>query len=296
MYEFECICGKQFERKAQLKGHSAGCQIYLNNVKSYRDLITKEYLYEMYFINGLSANQISKKLNYPGTGAGHIIEKLKEFGFETRDNKNAAKMTSCRKMYEQTCLEKYGDTNVLGKNSCKFEERNNTVIERYGVANVFQSKEIKEKITNTIYEKYGVLKAVHIPGRYMNSGRKSKPHFKVEELLNELNINFTSEDNTYDFTINGYNPRPDIVIPDLNIVIEINGDYWHGNPSKYKENGIICKWGGDVFVKDIWEHDEKRNRQIESFGFKVIVLWESVIKELNSEKLWKILESNRLKN
>lgn len=296
MLDFECICGKKFDRKPQLKGHSAKCEIYLNNVKSYRDSITKEYLYEMYFINGLSALQIAKKLNYPGTHAGQIISKLKEFGYDTRSSKGAANMDSCRKLYEETCLKKYGDTNVLGKNSYKFEERNNTVIEKYGVSNVFQSLEIKDKITSTMFKKYGVLNPIHIPGRYMNSGRKSRPHIRVELLLNELNINFASEDNTYDFTIDGYNPRPDIIIPSLNTVIEINGDYWHGNPLKYKENDIICKWGGDVIVKEIWEHDKKRNKQIESFGFKVIVLWESDIKELNSEKLWKMLELNQLKN
>lgn len=295
-FEFTCICGKKFERKPQLKGHAAKCKISLDYIKSYKDLITKEYLYEMYFINGLSAYQISKTLNYPGVGAGYIIHLLKEFGYETRNIQDAAKMDSCRTLYKETCLEKYGDINVLGKNSYKFHERNNTVIEKYGVSNVFQSKEIKDKITNTIFEKYGVLNAVSIPGRYTNPGRKSKPHIIVESLLNELSIDFTSEDNTYDFTVDGYNPRPDIIISSLNVVIEINGDYWHGNPLKYKENDIIHKWGGAIMVKEIWEYDKKRNNQIESFGFKVIVLWESDIKELNSEKLWKILELNQLKN
>lgn len=296
-FNFICECGKRFEKKTQLKGHFGSCETHLKIVEEYKQMITPDILNDMYVEKNMSALQIAKTLNYPYINAGQIIAILKEFNIATRTIKEATNSKNTRDLYKQTCLEKYGDTNVLGKNSPIYEKRNKTVLEKYGVNNVFQNDSIKDIIKKTMIDRYGVENPINIPGMKFNNGNRSKIHVKVEELLNELNISYKSEDTRNLFEKDGYSPRPDIVIDSLKIVIEINGDYWHGNPMLYKSNDIICKWGGNVEVKDIWEHDKKRKEQVESFGYRVIVLWESFInKELTKDKLWNMLKLNQLKN
>lgn len=293
----KCICNKGFDTKNKLKGHIAKCEFYKDYINSYRKNLTQELLYDMYFIQNMSALQIAKSLNYPGTNAGHIIHILKEYGFDTRSSKDAANNSTTRKLYENTCLSKYGDVNVLGKNSELYHKRNQTVIEKYGVSNVFQSNEIKIKIREAMMNRYGVENPIYMPNRNFNNGRKSKIHIKVENILNELNIDYISECNGNRFRSNGYSPRPDIIIEHMKIVIEVNGDYWHANPNKYKPNDIICKWRKKTLAKEIWETDKKRINQIESFGYRVITLWEDFInKELNKDILCNLLKLNQLEN
>lgn len=148
---------------------------------------------------------------------------------------------------------------------------------------------IYKKRNETVKEKYGVEHAIYLPYRHKNNGRKSKIHKKVEKLLEELNINYEPE-KVKNFKKNNYNPRPDIIIEDKKIIIEVNGDYWHANPKFYKENDIICKWTGNEKAKEIWKQDKKRLEQLEKFGYKTIVLWENEInKNLNKNKLWNML-------
>ena len=58
------------------------------------------------------------------------------------------------KIIAQTCLEKYGVKNPSSNTMIK-EKRKQTNINKYGVENVFQAEDIKNKIKNTCLKKYG---------------------------------------------------------------------------------------------------------------------------------------------
>lgn len=71
-----------------------------------------------------------------------------EYGFHSCSN--------CRLIkYKETCKQLYGAENTLCKGTTSYQKKNNTVKEKYGVDNVFQSEEIKEKSKKTCLEKYG---------------------------------------------------------------------------------------------------------------------------------------------
>ena len=57
-----------------------------------------------------------------------------------------------------------------------------------------------------------------------------------------------------------------------NILIEINGDYWHCNPNLYSED-FFNKVNGK-FAKEIWEKDEDKKMIAESQNYKVYTIWE----------------------
>jgi len=76
----------------------------------------------------------------------------------------------------------------------------------------------------------------------------------------------------------------DFLIPQLKIVIEADGDYWHGNPKKF--TGAKLK----EFQIQQREEDARRTEQLTNHGYKVIRLWESEIKTLAIENFKKLIQ------
>lgn len=71
-------------------------------------------------------------------------------------NKTCGNIECIKASRRNTCLEKYGDINPLGKNSSSYQKKNQTVLEKYGVTNVRSSLIVKDTIKNTCLKKYGV--------------------------------------------------------------------------------------------------------------------------------------------
>lgn len=67
------------------------------------------------------------------------------------------------------------------------------------------------------------------------------------------------------------NMYPDILIG--NLVIEINGDYWHCNPKQWKAKEKNTSLG--LLAEEKWKNDEKRVQKIKDAGYKMMVIWES---------------------
>lgn len=65
----------------------------------------------------------------------------------------------------------------------------------------------------------------------------------------------------------------DAYIPELNLVVEMYGDYWHANPKMFKTGDIHPTIG--TTASSIWERNSKRVTAIREFGYTVAVVWES---------------------
>lgn len=68
----------------------------------------------------------------------------------------------------------------------------------------------------------------------------------------------------------------DLIFDDEKILIEIQGDFYHANPSKYKSGDVLFI---GLSVDEIWKKDEIKRIIAEENGYKVYYLWET---ELNS--------------
>jgi len=264
-----------------------------------RSFLTKELLRELIIDRKYSANYICLKILKPKgyiTGAGTIIAFCNEFDIKTNSMAEQANNPNVRNAFKNTCLKKYGSENVLSKNTKIYKKRNRTVKRKYGVSNVFQTEYVINKSRETLYKNYGVYNPVNLPWYERNYGRRSKIHKKIEKYLEEYNIAYVSEvKNKFtkynDYLDRIYAPQVDILIESKKIVIEINGDRWHANPKIYKPSDIIKKWGGAKTAKEIWDFDKFRIKQIENFGYKVIVLWQLDILK-NFDKIKRIIDEN----
>jgi len=82
---------------------------------------------------------------------------------------------------------------------------------------------------------------------------------------------------------------PDILI-DSNVIVEVYGDYWHGNPAIYQSHDIVAHCHT---AKDIWSWDGKRVKMAEQHGYTVFVIWELAWKKTQKKVLEKLDETVR---
>ncbi len=265
-----------------------------NRGKYIRKILTKELLTELILENQYSCYHIVTKI-LPDFGikiyAGFIIKLAKTLNIKTKNIKEICNSPLVLEKRKETCRIKYGADNCLSKNTSAYKKRNNTIIEKYGCENVFQLESVKTKSKETLFDKYGIQNPCELPYYERNNGRRSKIQIKIENFLTEINIDFQIEVGKI-FRKDNYSPIVDILISDKKIIFEIYGDKWHANPLKYKSNDLIKTWDGWLTAEQIWKKDKKRQEQLESFGYKVIILWENdirrnfdVLKEYINENL-----------
>lgn len=71
--------------------------------------------------------------------------------------------------------------------------------------------------------------------------------------------------------------------------IEINGDYWHANPKKYKADDVIQFPNKVSLAKEIWERDKLKNSIIEERGYKLFIIWEKDYNENPTVSIQKVM-------
>jgi very-short-patch-repair endonuclease len=106
-------------------------------------------------------------------------------------------------------------------------------------------------------------------------GNPSKLEFTFADMLTGLGIEFTHQ-----FEVDGFDY--DFYIPSKKILLEIDGDYWHGNPEKFTElNNMQRKNNGLDKLKT--KHAADRNYQLHRF-------WENDIVNNRFEVVGKLME------
>jgi G:T-mismatch repair DNA endonuclease (very short patch repair protein) len=90
--------------------------------------------------------------------------------------------------------------------------------------------------------------------------------------LDELGIAYKPQHRLGSFVI-------DALIEDRKIAVEVQGDYWHCNPTKYPNGPQDEKQRRGV------EKDKRRFEWLKSKGYQVIELWESDIRSVGAKAL-----------
>lgn len=110
----------------------------------------------------------------------------------------------------------------------------------------------------------------------------SKLEIKFEIFLTDLGINYNKH-----FFATSIKSFFDFYLPEYNTLVEVDGDFWHSNPTKYPE---------PVYESQKYnrERDIIKSDWATQNGYKLIRFWESEINdnpELVIKKLQKFLES-----
>lgn len=146
---YECPhCLKTFDLFVKRQGHIAQCPVYKLYLKQRLLDITKEELHSIYITQQLSRSETAKALSI---SEGALLKLFKIHGIEERSKQqqNSIRNKNMSLSKKNFTLEHNNEIN---------KKREATVLVKYGVSNVFKSREIIEKMTKrrkTDIDSYG---------------------------------------------------------------------------------------------------------------------------------------------
>lgn len=177
-----------------------------------------------------------------------------------------------------------------------YQERyESTMLRNHGVKRPLQSEKSFEKFKASMYHNHGVSFSGQSPlllaktRKKLLFGGKSELERIVGQRLVEI---YGSSRVNLDQKIQVEPKRwiyPDVVI-DGNLVVEIYGDYWHGNPALYQPDDMVSHC---YAAKDVWAWDSNRVKLAKSQGYAVFVIWETAWKKTQKAVLEQLDETIR---
>ncbi|HNC57646.1 MAG TPA: hypothetical protein PLP33_19570 [Leptospiraceae bacterium] len=289
--KYKCVdeCDFKTNKLRSLTGHKRQCKKYKlwknKFIKNNEDQIIDLYVNQKKSLADLADILQPKHAN----GIGLFASFLKEKNLR-RTIKESTILEGKKLKAKKTNLEKYGSEHNFCRTHPSRKKWEKSLFENEGIVNVFQRKEVKEQIYKTYIRKYGVVN----PGSLPRKGREnfSSIHKWTFELLNYyldtskvfLEKKFLKEDSKTYFSY-------DLWIENTNLLIEVNGDYWHANPCLYQENDYILYGSNkNKIAKEIWEKDLTKIDFAKSKGYEVYVIWEQDIKTASEATAKKLLE------
>lgn len=181
------------------------------------------------------------KINYDKLPMKHLINVL-----------NKSRSTISRKM-KKLCL----------RRPKKIKQSTFTIYEIQILIDNFNDKTLEEleqlipnKTIKQILRKASELK--------LKPSKQTIPEKIVEGILIKLGLDYKSQN-----PVIGTKFINDFEVG--NIVIEVQGDYWHGNPKFYQEFNKV--------QQKMINRDKRKKRVLEKMGYKVLYLWEYDIKK-----------------
>ena len=245
--------------------------------------------------NGLSLPDIKNKYKI---SYGYTTKLIEIFGESTRTISESSNENRLIK-YKKTVTDKYGVDNVSKSEKIK-KKKVATFIKNYGADNIFKTDGFTEYVTDICLKKYG-KKRITNPKLISEKRLKfSKEKWKQIERKRKNTIQENIDNGiTYDIfnsnlelLVKGIFEKNDIKIKhqkfinglsydfhiiNTNIIVEVNGDYWHANPEQYKEDDIVNISDKLKLAKDVWEKDELKIINANKHNYRVITIWESEI-------------------
>lgn len=139
--------------------------------------------------------------------------------------------------------------------------------------------------------------------KYKNrhNSKKASKFFSLltESLGNEYKI-YTADNENGEYGVldrkNNVYYFYDYVVPDMNLCVEYNGDYWHCNPSKYSNEYVLTQ--RNQTAEEIWKHDKIKLECItRERNIQTIIVWESDDPQTKINEILEIInESSKKKN
>lgn len=252
--------------------------------------INKELLKSLYIDEKNSLPDISKKFDIDVKSICFLLD---YFGIKIRTISDSTKLSKDKKI--KTCLDRYGVEWYSQTDSAK-KKKKLTFKDKYGYDNIWKSDYFKNNLDKYYYEKHGVNRSQYLKDKWIklessersriikdwyskcsySSGLEKRIKNIVDDLGVEYKSNVVINDKSFDIV---YGKK----------IIEVQGDFWHANPSKYKENDVLNFPGEKVLAKDLWIKDKIKLEMIENMGYEMLYLWESDINKKTDDELLHII-------
>lgn len=272
-----------------------------NSKNKYRDTCIRKYGVEN--VSQTPENKEKKKKtfskNYGVDNIQKSIEYYKWLNEYMIENYGKKRITDIKKIkeYYNTRTEEEKNTHNMNisirnkewqHNLC--DDKKNEVIEKlrryHDNLGDIEKQNLSKKISDGLNKYQNSLsteeKSIVIEKRLTASFKKrslsSSLEIRFQKILNNFGIGYITQ-----FKLNRY--YYDVKINNSNIIIEINGDYWHANPNFYEKNDIISMLGGVKTAEYIQNKDSKKKEFANSLGYNVIYIQEEEMKKITDKQL-----------
>lgn len=163
------------------------------------------------------------------------------------------------------------------------EKRKKTMIGKYGVEHNWNGKYGERDCDKTTLNLYGKTATQMLIDHQHHYNKKTDIEIIFEKLLEELEIPYQMKFRIYDTKkINFWFREYDFLLSDSNILIEVDGDFWHGNEELFGEL--------NEYQKNTQTNDKIKEDFAKLNGYKVIRFWGSEVKKNTTEV------KNKIKN
>jgi very-short-patch-repair endonuclease len=157
-----------------------------------------------------------------------------------------------------------------GTSNVSNEKRKQTLMKKYGATHCWKVKEIRKKCDDTCIRLYGkssyqlMMEALKIC--------QTKIEITTQYILDKNNIQYKMQ---YEIWSGGNLKIYDFFIPSANLLIEIDGDFWHGNPSQYPKNKLLEIQQANI-LNDIF-----KNELATRLKYNLVRFWEEEVEKEN---------------
>ena len=110
---------------------------------------------------------------------------------------------------------------------------------------------------------------------------------RIGNILSDLDIDYT---HNFYITHSKYAYQYDYLLTELPIIIEVQGDYWHASPTKYKPDDEIC-FPNKIKkqAKQLWKKDAWKKHVAKYHGYFVVYIWEHEITKKSDQEIISLL-------
>lgn len=243
----------------------------------------------------------------------HTLSKTKNTNLVRYGTTNVSGVIEIKKKKEATFLKHYGVTNIR-KSKDYYDYVDQVCLSRYGKKrnqNAKKSAETKQRnleINPHYYDKGRKALGEKCRDRWNQKSKEEKlkklnslkegrlkasnqkcTRSKIEKRVYHI-VERHCERCKHTFWINEPQKYSYDILFNNTVIIEVNGDFWHANPTVCSEYDVLNLKGNLITAKDIWEKDNRKRLQAENLGFTVIYLWESEIAKKTDDEIWNLIQ------
>lgn len=162
----------------------------------------------------------------------------------------------------------------FGRSEGSNENRKETYLEQYGVDHNWKVKEIRKKCDTTCFERHGLI-GIEIAHKELLRKKETKIETKIKNILIDNEIKFKKN---FCISFDGKKRMFDFYLKEYNLLIEADGDYWHSNPTTFKELNETQKKNK--------LNDDFKNYIAKELGYNLIRFWEMDINKSEFENVF----------
>jgi hypothetical protein len=187
---FVCMCGRGFDTRRSFSNHAVHCKPWL---KYKEGVLSKEFYDEYYRKQKLPFPVIVSDVLNNEFSYGIVVKEASKFGYKPMTASQAMKNKVVQRKQRNSIRKKYGVDNVSQSQEIK-DKKVDTMMKKFGVSHHLKLASQIEKRDKTCFEKYGVTNVSKVQKVKNKKKQTFLEHYDVDNIFkNQLHLKIMNE-------------------------------------------------------------------------------------------------------